>query len=49
MSLAAGMEEGDLQVLGGWRDRSMLSRYGASAATERALAAQKKLGIGSKW
>jgi site-specific recombinase XerD len=49
LSLAAGMQEGDLQRLGGWRDRSMLSRYGASAATERALAAQKKLGLGNKW
>lgn len=49
MSMASGMQEGDVQKLGGWRDRAMLSRYGASAATERALAAQKKLGLGNKW
>lgn len=49
LSLAEGMPEGDVQRIGGWRDRAMLSRYGASAATERALAAQKKLGLGNKW
>jgi delta 1-pyrroline-5-carboxylate dehydrogenase len=48
-SIAAGMQEGDLQVLGGWRDRSMLSRYGASAAVERALAVKKKLDLGKQW
>ena len=29
---AAGGEEGDLMVLGGWRSRSMLDRYGKAAA-----------------
>lgn len=48
MNLASGMQEGDVQKLGGWRDRAMLSRYGASAATDRALAAKKKLGP-TKW
>ena len=42
------MQEGDVQKLGGWRDRAMLSQYGASAATDRALAAKKKLGP-TKW
>jgi site-specific recombinase XerD len=41
--LSAGMQEGDLLMLGGWRDRSMLSRYGASAAAERAQEAYKRL------
>lgn len=42
--LASGMNEGDVQILGGWRDRGMLSRYGASAAQERALAAARSKG-----
>jgi hypothetical protein len=39
--LAAGHSEGDVMQLGGWTDRSMLSRYGASAAAERARAAYR--------
>ena len=37
--LAAGHSEGDVMQPGGWTDRSTLSRYGASAAAERARAA----------
>jgi site-specific recombinase XerD len=46
--LSAGMQEGDLLMLGGWRDRAMLSRYGASAAEERARDAYKRLSPGDR-
>ncbi len=39
--LASGHSEGDVMTLGGWSDRSMLNRYGASAAAERARAAYR--------
>jgi site-specific recombinase XerD len=42
--LAGGGNEGDLMMLTGWRSRSMLSRYGASAAAERAREAHRHLG-----
>lgn len=37
--LSAGHSEGDVMALGGWSSRDMLSRYGASAASDRAIAA----------
>lgn len=46
--LADGGAESDLMRLTGWRSRTMLQRYASSAAQERALAAAKKFGIGSR-
>jgi site-specific recombinase XerD len=46
--LSAGMQEGDLMRLAGWKSRQMLGRYGASAADERARTAYKTLSPGDK-
>lgn len=46
--LSAGGGESDLLRLAGWKSRSMLERYGASAATERAIAAHARLARGDR-
>jgi site-specific recombinase XerD len=45
---AAGGSEGDLMVLGGWRNRAMLDRYGASAAADRAHDSYRRLALGDR-
>lgn len=44
----AGGNEGDLMVLGGWRNRQMLDRYGKVAAASRAQQAYKRLAFGDR-
>jgi integrase len=45
---AAGGSEGDLMVLGGWRSRTMLDRYGKAAAGERAREAYRAKSLGDR-
>ena len=42
MYLKAGGNEGDLMRVTGWKSRSMVDRYGASAASARALEAHER-------
>jgi site-specific recombinase XerD len=44
----AGVDDDSLLRLMGWRDRSMLHRYGASAADERAHAVHRKLHLADR-
>jgi hypothetical protein len=41
--LRAGVHEGEVMRLMGWKSRPMLDRYAASAADDRALASAKRL------
>jgi len=45
---AAGGSEGDLMVLGGWKSRVMLDRYGRAGAERRAHEAYARLSLGDR-
>jgi integrase len=45
---AAGLSEGDLMYLAGWKSSAMAHRYGRTAAAERAAEAHRRLGLGDR-
>lgn len=45
-TMTKGMSTNDMKIAGGWRSNAMLERYASSTATERSLAAQKRLNPG---
>ena len=45
--MVTGGQESDLMRLAGWRSRQTVSRYGASAGQERAVAASRRVGLGN--
>ena len=47
--LASEGSEGDLMALAGWKNRTMLGRYGVSKASELARAAHKRLSPGDRF
>jgi site-specific recombinase XerD len=44
----AGGSEGDLMILGGWRSRTMLDRYGKAVAEDRAADAYRQRALGDR-
>jgi len=47
--LASGGSESNLMALGGWRSREIMSRYGRSRATERALEEAARIAVGDRF
>jgi integrase len=46
--LSSGGNESDLMRLAGWRSSQMVRRYASAAAEDRAIAAARRIGFGSR-